>query len=390
MGVYPIDMKHYDLLIIGGGVLGVFHAYHALNRGLKTALFERNSQPEGATVRNFGQVVPSGMNVKWQETGRKSLDFYKALQAKHDIGVRSFGSIYIASDEEELTLAEELHAINQANDYPSELLTPAACMAKYPNLRSDYCKGGLFFPEEISVNPRVMIHRVLAHLLADPNFDYFPGTLIRALEEVGPACLATDNSGRQYRGEQAFVCSGVEFEWLYPELFRESDLEVVKLQMLNLKPQRAVQLPGNILTGLSIRRYESFSECPSWSAIKAREATDSFWKQWGIHILFKQEADGSIILGDSHEYASVGEGQRSDFYVREEISRYFIEAGQAIFQLEHWNIDQQWLGYYSQSKTKDIFRHTLGGKIHLVTGIGGKGMTASPGYAADNLSELFD
>lgn len=110
----------------------------------------------------------------------------------------------------------------------------------------------------------------------------------------------------------------------------------------------------------------------------------------GIHILFKQEADGSIILGDSHEYASVGEGQRSDFYVREEIGRYFIEAGQAIFQLEHWNIDQQWLGYYSQSKTKDIFRHTLGGKIHIVTGIGGKGMRASPGYAADNLSELFD
>ena len=32
LGVYPIDMKHYDLLIIGGGVLGVFHAYHALNR----------------------------------------------------------------------------------------------------------------------------------------------------------------------------------------------------------------------------------------------------------------------------------------------------------------------------------------------------------------------
>jgi len=383
-------MKHYDLLIIGGGVLGVFHAYHALNRGLKVALFERDSKPEGATVRNFGQVVPSGMNLKWQETGRKSLEIYKELQSLHDIGVRAQGSIYLASDEEELTLAEELHEINRANDYPSQLLTRAECMDKYPDLHPDYCKGGLFFPEEISVNPRLMIHRVLQYLSANPHFSYFPGTLIRSLEELGPACLVTDNRGQQYRGDQAIVCSGTEFECLYPEIFRESGLEVVKLQMLRLKPQEQIRIPGNILTGLSIRRYESFGECPSWAAIKAAEPMDSFWKQWGIHILFKQEADGSIILGDSHEYAAVGEGQTNDFYLREEVTRYFIEAGQAIFRLEHWDIDQQWLGYYSQSRTSDIFRHTLNGNIHLITGIGGKGMTAGPGYAAASLAAILD
>lgn len=382
-------MKHYDLSIIGGGILGVFHAYHALNKGLRVALFERHPLPEGATVRNFGQLVPSGMNLKWQAFGRKSLDIYKDLQQQYGIGVSSHGSIYIASDEEERSLVEELYEINRSNDYPSILLDRKACMDKYPNLNPDYCKGGIFFPEEISVNPSIMIHRVLDVLKQNPSFDYFPATTIRSLEDIGTICLAEDHLGRKYRAEQAFVCSGTEFECLFPEVFRESDLEVVKLQMLRLKPQPNLRMPGNILTGLSIRRYESFSECPSWNSVKSAEDPDSFWKKWGIHILFKQENDGSIILGDSHEYASINKGERVDFFLREEISSYFIEAGKKIFQLEHWDIDRQWTGFYTQSRKEDIFRKTIGGKIHIVTGIGGKGMTASPAYAKTSVDEVL-
>lgn len=63
--------NNYDLLVVGGGVLGTFHAYHALQRGLKVALIEKDARPQSATVRNFGQVVPSGMNQKWQNFGRE-------------------------------------------------------------------------------------------------------------------------------------------------------------------------------------------------------------------------------------------------------------------------------------------------------------------------------
>lgn len=369
--------------------MGVFHAFHALERGLKVALFERHPKPQSATVRNFGQVVPSGMNLKWQTFGRHSLEIYQSLQQKTDIGISSHGSIYLASDEDELILIEELHAINKGNDYPSELLTVAQCKDKYPNLKSEYCKGALFFPQELSADPTLMVHRVLAWLGGMPNFDYYPNTMICSLEDVGPFCLTMDNRGNQYRGEQTVVCSGAEFECLFPEIFRKSDLELVKLQMLKLKPQKDIVMRGNILTGLSIRRYESFSECPSWEKVKAAEPTESFWKQWGIHILFKQEEDGSIILGDSHEYASVKKGEVPDYYLREEVSRYFIEAGQQIFELEHWDVDRQWVGHYSQSKSSDVFRHTIAGKIHIVTGIGGKGMTASPAYAASSIGKIL-
>jgi hypothetical protein len=58
---------------------------------------------------------------------------------------------------------------------------------------------------------------------------------------------------------------------LFPTLFLISDLVVSKLQMMQTKPQKNYSLDGSILTGLSIRRYEAFYECPSFKSIKAKE-----------------------------------------------------------------------------------------------------------------------
>ena len=79
----------FDLIVVGGGVLGAFHAYHALIRGLKVALIEKDKTPKGATVRNFGQVIPSGMNNKWQVYGRESIGIYRELHSKSDLSIRN-------------------------------------------------------------------------------------------------------------------------------------------------------------------------------------------------------------------------------------------------------------------------------------------------------------
>ena len=63
----------YDLIIVGAGILGTAHAYHAANKGLKVLILEKDNFPVGSTVRNFGQVVPSGMAGSWFDQDRKSV-----------------------------------------------------------------------------------------------------------------------------------------------------------------------------------------------------------------------------------------------------------------------------------------------------------------------------
>lgn len=381
--------KHYDLLIIGGGVLGISHAYHALERGLSVAVLDKNKQARGSSVQNFGQVVPSGMNTEWQQYGRKSLEIYKSIQAKFDISVRQNGSVYIASDEEEHTLLEELAALNRQQDYPSQLLTAQECLQRYEGLRADYCQGGLFFPEEITLEPRTAVHRIRQYLEEQKGLDYFPQTLAMEVEVVRDACQVVSSDGRLFHASQVLICSGYEFQSLFPQEYAASDLQACKLQMLLLESQPTQVIPGSILTGLSIRRYESFSECPSYPAIKAKEAPDSLAKQWGVHILFKQATDGSIILGDTHEYADAADAESLGTQIREDMNRFMLDEAARIFDLQNWDVRETWTGTYAQCKNSDIFRKTLDGRIHLLTGIGGKGMTGSAGYAAAHLQDII-
>ena len=148
-------MKKYDLIIVGAGNLGSFHAYHALLKGKSVLMIEKDSEPVEATVRNFGQIVPSGQAIEnWFEYGRESLGIYKNIQTKTDITVRQNGTYYFASDDQEMSLLEEMRALFKLQNYASTLLNRKSCYDRFQNLNTNYYKGGLFFPEEISVEPQ--------------------------------------------------------------------------------------------------------------------------------------------------------------------------------------------------------------------------------------------
>ena len=75
-----IKNRKYDLVVVGGGIIGTFCAYHALKKGKSVLLLEKDSQPHEASIRNFGQIIPSGQSLDtWFQLGRKSLKIYKEV-----------------------------------------------------------------------------------------------------------------------------------------------------------------------------------------------------------------------------------------------------------------------------------------------------------------------
>jgi D-hydroxyproline dehydrogenase subunit beta len=381
-------MRPFDLIIIGAGVLGTFHAYHAAQRGQRVLLLEKDNRPVGSTVQNFGQVVPSGLSGRWFDYGRRSLEIYRDIQAQTDITVRQNGSVYVASDEDEWTLANELFDRRRAQNYPCELLSASQTVTRYPHLRPDYVQGALFFPDELSVEPDQLIHRLIQFIVEKYGVTYLPNaTVIDCQSAMGRTSgsragvtLAGDD---YYEAERVLICSGYEFRLLYPQLFAQSGLVVSKLQMMQTVPMPEVQLMGNILTGLTIRRYESFTECPSYARIN-NAATNlpnrlQELKKWGIHLLFKQALDGSIIVGDSHEYAPAGQVNDLGFEIKEAVNALMLEEARRIVQFPVDRITRTWAGYYAQT-SEEIFEHDVDDHIRIVTGIGGKGMSSSAGY----------
>ena len=381
--------QKYDLIIVGGGILGLSHAYHALVKKKKVLLLEKNSRAVGASIRNFGQIVPSGFAATWQGYGRSSVQHYLDIAQKADISIRQEGSIYIASNDEEIQLLEELHAINRSNDYTSHLLTANECLHRHPNLAPDYCKAALFFPDEINADSQKTIPALTLFLIKNLGLDIAYNRTVTDIYTNQHEVIAFDHQGDKWLADQLILCNGDEFSTLFPELFAESDITLVKLQMMETVPQKStLKIPGSILTGWTIRRYESFQECPSYAAIKAKESEHDFHRRFGFHILFKQTAEGSVILGDSHEYADVH--QRDELRLFETngvINTFMVDTASKIMELDY-TIARTWIGCYSQRKSGEIYQHTIDNRIHIVTAIGGKGMTGSLGWAEEHINSI--
>ena len=381
--------KHFDLIVVGSGVLGTFHALSAAKKGMRVLLAEKDSYPINATVRNFGQVVPSGMPSQWFDLGVRSTTIYNEIQQEFDISVRNNGSVYIASDDQEQQLIHELKYVMDGRKYDAQLLTRSQCLKKWPSLNETYCKEGLFFPAEISVEPEQMIYKILKYATSKfSEFTYKTSCPVIDCSVENTVAKIVTSTRETFTAEKVIVCNGGEFKLLFPDLFKASGIVVSKLQMLRTLPLPEVKLEGNILTGLTIRRYESFEECPSFATLSLPEHLIEL-KKWGIHILFKKATDGSIIIGDSHEYADVRKVDDLGFATNHYINELMLHEAQRIVDFDVRQIASSWSGFYPQHKTKGIVEFDIEDKIHIRTAIGGKGMTSGAGYAEASIAKLF-
>ncbi len=377
----------YDLIVIGGGILGAFHAYHAAKLKKRVLLIEKDYIPMGSTTQNFGQVVPSGLAGTWFDYGRRTLEIYRDLQSKADLTLRRQGSIYIASDDTEWQILQEMHDIHSQAHYSNILLSAKGALAKHPYLKKSYVKGALSYSEDMSVEPRMFIHRFINFLQEQENVTYQQSEAVVACEENSMGVTLKTALGNNYTTDKVIICSGYVVNLLFADLFKVSGLIVSKLQMLQTEPIQQLTIPGNILTGLTIRRYESFATCPSFS----KQNTPAHYtelKKWGIHILLKQASDGSVIIGDSHEYAPATEAASLGTYTQEFIDTLILKEVARIADFPVHKIATRWAGFYGQHPN-DIYEEDVTASIHIRTGIGGKGMSSGAGYAEASIRQLF-
>lgn len=375
-------MQQPSAIVIGAGIVGLATARALALKGYRVKVFERNSKAVGASVRNFGMVWPIGQpGGKLYNRAMRSRSIWQELCSRGNIWHEEAGSLHLAYHADEKKVLEELYEVFK-KERPVEFLSSDAVLQKTEAVVAKGLCGALYSNTELIVDPRQAIEIIPALLQELYNIEFFWDKCVSYISD-GFAYVGNEE---EYEADLIFVCSGADFETLYPEAYAAWPITKCKLQMMRFATQPDDWRIGPALCGgLSLIHYKSFSEAPSLLPLKERyKNTMSEYLEWGIHVMVAQNGLGELTIGDSHEY-----GLTHDPFDNNFINQLILAYLKQFAQFKNWQLQQSWNGVYAkhtEGETEIFFSPEPG--VYVINALGGAGMTLSFGLAEELVSGL--
>ncbi|MFE1290144.1 glycine oxidase ThiO [Streptomyces sp. NPDC058751] len=153
-----------DVLVVGGGIIGLVTAWRAAQRGFTTALVD--PEPGGGAAQvaagmlaavtelHFGEETLLGLNLA---SARRYPDFAAELTEAtgQDLGYRRSGTLAVALDADDRAHLRELHALQVRSGLESEWLSGRECRRLEPMLAPGV-RGGLRVDGDHQIDPRCL------------------------------------------------------------------------------------------------------------------------------------------------------------------------------------------------------------------------------------------
>jgi D-hydroxyproline dehydrogenase subunit beta len=351
-----------NIAIVGAGILGLAHAYAFARRGHKVRVYERHPRASGASIRNFGMLWPIGQPAGLLcDLAMDSRKIWLEILREAELPHWPTGSLHLAYREDEEAVAREFAELSPDR---AMWINRDATLEKSPAAAPEGLRGALYSDHEIVVDPRRTLAILPAFLAEKYGVTFHFGTAVTNVARL--------------EADQVFICSGDDFETLYPDVFANSGVTRCKLQMMRTEPQPDGWSLGPALAGgLTLRFYQSFKICSTLDALEKRIASEMpEYNKWGIHVMASQNADGRITIGDSHEY-----GLAVDIFNKDEIDRLILDYLRGMARFPEMRIAERWHGVYARHFDRPFFYEQPEPEVYIVTASAGKGMTVSFGLA---------
>lgn len=366
-------MSKKNAIVIGAGIVGLAVARALANKKYHVTVFERNPQPTGASIRNFGMIWPIGQPLgSLYDRAMYSRNIWKKICEEAKIWYSDKGSLQLAYSNEEIDVVNEFYETN-FYERDIELLNRKNILTRFNGIAYNDLKGGIYSSSELVVDPREAMQKLPLYLHEKLQVKFIFNTCISNIENNKVF------SGKKYwEADKIFVCSGQDFETLYPEIYSKSGITKCTLQMMRTVAQKNNwQIGTSVAGGLTLTHYKSFEQCPSLPALQQKFASEMpEYVKNGIHVMVSQNAQYEFTLGDTHEY-----GLHHEPFDTKYLNDLVLNYLKTFVKIKDLKIAQTWNGTYAILPDKSEFVSSPTEYTTIVNGLSGAGMTLSFGLA---------
>jgi FAD dependent oxidoreductase TIGR03364 len=374
-------MSKKTAIVIGAGIVGLATARALAIKGFSVTVFERHLKASGASVRNFGMIWPVGQpSGKLYERAIHSRNCWKEIGVASGLWFDPVGSLHVAHHLDEWQVLQESYESFREQGRDVKLLNKEQVLKSSSAAKADNCLGGLFSSEEIIIDPREAIDWLPRYFGEIYPIRFNWGKTVSSVRS-GTVTIGAQS----FQADQVFICSGSDFETLYPEEFLKFSLTKCKLQMMRMIEEGSPRIGPAICGGLSLIHYASFQVASSLPRLKSRYENEmQEFLKWGIHVMISQNQTGQLTIGDSHEY-----GLSPDPFDKKIINDLILKYLELFTSLKNPQLIETWNGVYGKftNGQTELF-HSPEPEVFIVNGVGGTGMTLSFGFADEVIGRL--
>ncbi|MFC2968184.1 NAD(P)/FAD-dependent oxidoreductase [Acidimangrovimonas pyrenivorans] len=237
-----------DVVVIGGGVMGIMTAWFLRAKGLRAVVCEKGRVAAEQSSRNWGWVRQQGRDPAELPIMIEANRIWQHLSAEigEDLGFRRTGVLYLANKPGDIAGFEAWQGIAKTHGLDTKLLSRAETLAMMPGASDDWpggCAGGLWTASDGRAEPWIAVP-ALARALVERGGVVAEHCAVRALDiAAGKVAGVVTERGRI--ACDAVVLAGGAWSSL---LLRNHGVEIPQLSVIS-SAAATQPLPEHFLGG---------------------------------------------------------------------------------------------------------------------------------------------
>ncbi|HDR7782237.1 MULTISPECIES: NAD(P)/FAD-dependent oxidoreductase [Bacillus] len=284
-------MRHCDVLIIGGGIIGCSIAYYTSKYGRDVTIIEKGEFVSGTSSRCDGNILAidkdPGFDSQMSLVSQKLVnDLSEELE--HSFEYRAPGSILVCESDEEMAAAQQWVNRQKEVGLPFRMLDRQDIRAESPFFADDLL-GGLECATDSTVNPYLLAFSLLAES-KKMGAKAFNHTEVKEMKRDIDGSFIVETTNGTFTAKQVVNAAGV---WA-PKIGEMLDVNIP------IEPRKGHIIVASRQQHVGCRKVMEFGYLIS--KFGGKRKVDALTEKYGIALVFEPTESQNFLIGSSREF----------------------------------------------------------------------------------------